>query len=208
MAVKAGPRHYIYSQKTSSCFILSELKRASWLLAEGVLQERRGLLVKWAELVWEGVGKQVGGSPIFLSYWFAPMMPKGWVQGAVWPGPCMLTSCPASGRVTQNAYKSSAQINPRSRMSELHNLQNGRKAFHLCIWWDESLFSLWPEDQLKSEWDAVYWVIRCALQVLMSASFLGALCLFSSVCVVCAISAFTLPIETKGRALQVSDVGL
>lgn len=41
------------------------------------------------------------------------------------------------------------------------------------------------------------------LQVLMSASFLGALCLFSSVCVVCAISAFTLPIETKGRALQV-----
>uniref|UniRef100_A0A7N4P081 SVOP like n=1 Tax=Sarcophilus harrisii TaxID=9305 RepID=A0A7N4P081_SARHA len=42
-------------------------------------------------------------------------------------------------------------------------------------------------------------------QVLMSASFLGALCLFSSVCVVCAISAFTLPIETKGRALQVGD---
>nr|XP_009920817.1 PREDICTED: putative transporter SVOPL [Haliaeetus albicilla] len=39
-------------------------------------------------------------------------------------------------------------------------------------------------------------------QVLMSASFLGALCLFSSVCFVCAISAFTLPIETKGRALQ------
>uniref|UniRef100_G3QQJ6 SVOP like n=1 Tax=Gorilla gorilla gorilla TaxID=9595 RepID=G3QQJ6_GORGO len=39
-------------------------------------------------------------------------------------------------------------------------------------------------------------------QVLMSASILGALCLFSSVCVVCAISAFTLPIETKGRALQ------
>ncbi|KFO30140.1 Putative transporter SVOPL [Fukomys damarensis] len=44
-------------------------------------------------------------------------------------------------------------------------------------------------------------------QVLMSASILGALCLFSSVCVVCAISAFTLPIETKGRALQVSDTG-
>ncbi|EPQ13160.1 Putative transporter SVOPL [Myotis brandtii] len=44
-------------------------------------------------------------------------------------------------------------------------------------------------------------------QVLMSASLLGALCLFSSVCVVCAISAFTLPIETKGRALQVSDAG-
>nr|XP_008537918.1 PREDICTED: putative transporter SVOPL isoform X2 [Equus przewalskii] len=40
-------------------------------------------------------------------------------------------------------------------------------------------------------------------EVLMSASILGALCLFSSVCVVCAISAFTLPIETKGRALQV-----
>ncbi|XP_021119326.1 putative transporter SVOPL isoform X12 [Heterocephalus glaber] len=39
-------------------------------------------------------------------------------------------------------------------------------------------------------------------QVLMSASILGALCLFSSVCVVGAISAFTLPIETKGRALQ------
>ncbi|XP_036103101.1 putative transporter SVOPL [Molossus molossus] len=39
-------------------------------------------------------------------------------------------------------------------------------------------------------------------QVLMSASLLGALCLFSSVCVICAISAFTLPIETKGRALQ------
>ncbi|XP_027394689.1 putative transporter SVOPL isoform X1 [Bos indicus x Bos taurus] len=42
-------------------------------------------------------------------------------------------------------------------------------------------------------------------QVLMSASFLGALCLFASVCVVCAISAFTLPIETKGRALQFPD---
>ncbi|XP_058661780.1 putative transporter SVOPL isoform X1 [Ammospiza caudacuta] len=40
-------------------------------------------------------------------------------------------------------------------------------------------------------------------QVLMSASFLGALCLFSSVCIICAISAVTLPIETKGRALQV-----
>ncbi|NXA37902.1 SVOP protein, partial [Eudromia elegans] len=40
-------------------------------------------------------------------------------------------------------------------------------------------------------------------QVLMSASFTGALCLFASVCIVCAISAFTLPIETKGRALQV-----
>ncbi|XP_039368982.1 putative transporter SVOPL [Mauremys reevesii] len=39
-------------------------------------------------------------------------------------------------------------------------------------------------------------------QVLMSASFLGALCLFSGMCAVCAISAFTLPIETKGRALQ------
>ncbi|KFW04251.1 Putative transporter SVOPL, partial [Eurypyga helias] len=40
-------------------------------------------------------------------------------------------------------------------------------------------------------------------QVLMSASFIGALCLFASVCIVCAISALTLPIETKGRALQV-----
>uniref|UniRef100_A0A8C3EGU7 SVOP like n=1 Tax=Corvus moneduloides TaxID=1196302 RepID=A0A8C3EGU7_CORMO len=39
-------------------------------------------------------------------------------------------------------------------------------------------------------------------EVLMSASFIGALCLFSSVCIVCAISAVTLPIETKGRALQ------
>ncbi|XP_051463930.1 putative transporter SVOPL [Apus apus] len=39
-------------------------------------------------------------------------------------------------------------------------------------------------------------------QVLMSVSFIGALCLFASVCVVCAISAVTLPIETKGRALQ------
>ncbi|XP_034984458.2 putative transporter SVOPL [Zootoca vivipara] len=39
-------------------------------------------------------------------------------------------------------------------------------------------------------------------QVLMNASFLGALCLFASVCVVCAVSAFTLPIETRGRALQ------
>ncbi|XP_022435880.1 LOW QUALITY PROTEIN: putative transporter SVOPL [Delphinapterus leucas] len=43
-------------------------------------------------------------------------------------------------------------------------------------------------------------------QVLMSASFLGALSFL--ICVVCAISAFTLPIETKGRALQVSDAGL
>ncbi|XP_061438760.1 putative transporter SVOPL isoform X2 [Rhineura floridana] len=42
-------------------------------------------------------------------------------------------------------------------------------------------------------------------QVLMNASFLGAVCLFASVCVVCAISAFTLPIETKGRALQVGN---
>nr|XP_033806626.1 putative transporter SVOPL isoform X2 [Geotrypetes seraphini] len=39
-------------------------------------------------------------------------------------------------------------------------------------------------------------------QVLMSASMLGALCLFASVCFLCAISAITLPIETKGRALQ------
>ncbi|KFP86214.1 Putative transporter SVOPL, partial [Acanthisitta chloris] len=40
-------------------------------------------------------------------------------------------------------------------------------------------------------------------QVLMSTSFTGASCLFSSVCVVCAISAVTLPTETKGRALPV-----
>ncbi|XP_062989418.1 putative transporter SVOPL [Elgaria multicarinata webbii] len=39
-------------------------------------------------------------------------------------------------------------------------------------------------------------------QVLMNASILGALCLFALVCAVCAISAYTLPIETKGRALQ------
>ncbi|RLW00156.1 hypothetical protein DV515_00009218 [Chloebia gouldiae] len=39
-------------------------------------------------------------------------------------------------------------------------------------------------------------------EVLMIASFLGALCLFSSVCIICAISAVILPIETKGRALQ------
>ncbi|KAF7240596.1 putative transporter SVOPL [Varanus komodoensis] len=39
-------------------------------------------------------------------------------------------------------------------------------------------------------------------QVLLNASFLGALCLFALVCVLCAISAFTLPIETKERALQ------
>uniref|UniRef100_A0A8C8RFW4 SVOP like n=1 Tax=Pelusios castaneus TaxID=367368 RepID=A0A8C8RFW4_9SAUR len=45
-------------------------------------------------------------------------------------------------------------------------------------------------------------------QVLMSASFLGALCLFSAVCVVCAASAFTLPIETKGRALQVCNLSV
>ncbi|CAH2276558.1 transporter SVOPL [Pelobates cultripes] len=39
-------------------------------------------------------------------------------------------------------------------------------------------------------------------QVLLSASIIGALCLFAIVCFICAISAFTLPIETKGRALQ------
>uniref|UniRef100_A0A8C5SKJ7 SVOP like n=1 Tax=Laticauda laticaudata TaxID=8630 RepID=A0A8C5SKJ7_LATLA len=42
-------------------------------------------------------------------------------------------------------------------------------------------------------------------QVLMNASFMGALCLFALVCIVCAISAFTLPIETKGRSLQVGN---
>ncbi|KAM3925633.1 putative transporter SVOPL [Leptodactylus fuscus] len=40
-------------------------------------------------------------------------------------------------------------------------------------------------------------------QVLLSHSIIGGLCLFASVCFVCALSAFTLPIETKGRALQV-----
>ncbi|KAM4748710.1 putative transporter SVOPL [Rhinophrynus dorsalis] len=39
-------------------------------------------------------------------------------------------------------------------------------------------------------------------QVLLSASIVGALCLFATVCFICALSAFTLPIETKGRALQ------
>ncbi|XP_069820125.1 putative transporter SVOPL [Dendropsophus ebraccatus] len=39
-------------------------------------------------------------------------------------------------------------------------------------------------------------------QVLLDASIIGGLCLFASVCFVCAISAFLLPIETKGRALQ------
>ncbi|XP_017948082.2 putative transporter SVOPL [Xenopus tropicalis] len=39
-------------------------------------------------------------------------------------------------------------------------------------------------------------------QVLLSVSVTGAFCLFASVCFVCALSAFTLPIETRGRALQ------
>ncbi|KAM4036030.1 putative transporter SVOPL [Anomaloglossus baeobatrachus] len=39
-------------------------------------------------------------------------------------------------------------------------------------------------------------------QVLLKASITGGLCLFAGVCVICSISAFTLPIETKGRALQ------
>ncbi|XP_069618935.1 putative transporter SVOPL [Ranitomeya imitator] len=39
-------------------------------------------------------------------------------------------------------------------------------------------------------------------QVLLKASIIGGLCLFAGVCFICAISAFTLPIETKGRALQ------
>ncbi|CAN2391886.1 transporter SVOPL, partial [Pristimantis euphronides] len=39
-------------------------------------------------------------------------------------------------------------------------------------------------------------------QVLLSASIIGGLCLFAIVCFICALSAFTLPIETKGRALQ------
>ncbi|KAM4675757.1 putative transporter SVOPL [Discoglossus pictus] len=39
-------------------------------------------------------------------------------------------------------------------------------------------------------------------QVLLEASIIGALCLFGGVCFICAISAFTLPIETKGKALQ------
>lgn len=93
-------------------------------------------------------------------------------------------------------------------MSELHNLQNGCKAFHLCIWWDESLFSLWHEDQLKSDWGAVLSYSLCfsgSYECLVPG---GPVVPFSSVCVVCAISAFTLPIETKGRALQVSDGNL
>ncbi|KAG8438734.1 hypothetical protein GDO86_005071, partial [Hymenochirus boettgeri] len=39
-------------------------------------------------------------------------------------------------------------------------------------------------------------------QVLLSASLIGALCLFATVCFICALSAFTLPIETNRRALQ------
>ncbi|XP_056373956.1 putative transporter SVOPL isoform X2 [Hyla sarda] len=39
-------------------------------------------------------------------------------------------------------------------------------------------------------------------QVLLSKSIIGGLCLFASMCFICALSAFTLPIETKGRALQ------
>ncbi|MEE6477915.1 hypothetical protein FKM82_011668, partial [Ascaphus truei] len=39
-------------------------------------------------------------------------------------------------------------------------------------------------------------------QVLLSASIIGGLCLFAMVCFICALSAFTLPIETKGRALK------
>ncbi|KAM9311440.1 putative transporter SVOPL [Gastrophryne carolinensis] len=42
-------------------------------------------------------------------------------------------------------------------------------------------------------------------QVLLSTSIIGGLCLFAGVCFVCAVSAFTLPIETKGRALQQSS---
>ncbi|XP_053575656.1 putative transporter SVOPL [Bombina bombina] len=41
-------------------------------------------------------------------------------------------------------------------------------------------------------------------QVLLDTSVIGALCLFAIICFICALSAFTLPIETKGRALQVS----
>lgn len=54
------PGNYIYSQKTSSWLILSELKRESRLLAEGVLQERRGLQVK---LNWVGKQAALPSSP-------------------------------------------------------------------------------------------------------------------------------------------------
>ncbi|XP_063785430.1 putative transporter SVOPL isoform X2 [Pseudophryne corroboree] len=39
-------------------------------------------------------------------------------------------------------------------------------------------------------------------QVLLSTSITAGLCLFAGICFICALSAFTLPIETKGRALQ------
>ncbi|XP_078424637.1 putative transporter SVOPL isoform X1 [Cetorhinus maximus] len=39
-------------------------------------------------------------------------------------------------------------------------------------------------------------------QVLMSTWPITALCFFSAVCIICSILAFTLPIETKGRAMQ------
>ncbi|KAG9472268.1 hypothetical protein GDO78_020598, partial [Eleutherodactylus coqui] len=39
-------------------------------------------------------------------------------------------------------------------------------------------------------------------QVLLSTSIIGGVCLFAIICFICALSAFTLPIETKGRALQ------
>lgn len=46
---------------------------------------------------------------------------------------------------------------------------------------------------------------RCTLQVLMSQSVILALCPFAVACAVCAVGNFLMPIETRGRALLVSE---
>lgn len=144
------------------------------------------------------------GSSIFPGIGlFSDSQGVGAGRSLTWPVHVNIT--PSFWIVTQNAYKSLAQINTQSKMSELHNLQNGCKAFHLCIWWDELYFPL--------AWRSVEKWLGCSIlsySLCFSGSYeclllLGPCVSFSSVCVVCAISAFTLPIETKGRALQVSD---
>lgn len=92
-----------------------------------------------------------------------------------------------------NAMHSRYQLGLIKSMFQKHNVQNWLQTIYICTGQSCAIITV---------------KLFCfGLQVLMSASFLGALCLFSSVCVVCAISAFTLPIETKGRALQVRDSG-
>lgn len=100
----------------------------------------------------------------------------------------------SSWRTGINARHSRYQLGLIKPMFQKHNVQNWLQTIYLCTGQ-----ILRYKITVKS--------FCFDLQVLMSASFLGALCLFSSVCVVCAISAFTLPIETKGRALQVRDSG-